>query len=175
MGGTGNWDKMRKTVVPNIQTIHRLPRQNWVVIEITCGWRRHQSASVCTAEPERIDYGVAPLLGVRKSFWFDWNFQIERIKGDVGVWIFEADVWWNDPGFHGHRRFNQTRYTRPTFQVTDVGFAGPDIDGMVRCALANDRSDGTSLNRVANRGAGAMRLNEPDLIRPNIDTVKEAP
>ena len=70
---------------------------------------------------------------------------------------------------HAQRRLDQPGDAGRRLEMPDIGLDRTDDAGVLRrAAFAEDRTDRVRLDRIADRGAGAVRLDIVDLARMNI-------
>jgi hypothetical protein len=91
------------------------------------------------------------------------DLQVRLVPRNVGVRTGVADVRRNDVVLQRHDHLRQARRTGARLQVTEVGLGRTEQRGLVGVAAAADHpAERVRLDRVAEQGAGAVRLDVVD-------------
>jgi hypothetical protein len=114
---------------------------------------------VGAAEAEGVHAGESRLAGARQRQGLVRDGEIELAERDVRVQFGRVQRGREQVVFEGQARLEQAREARDRLGVTDVALDG--ADGQRRLAGPSElAANGAGLDRVADRGAGAVGLNE---------------
>ncbi len=125
---------------------------------------REYDVGVGAAEAERVDPRDAS-LAVGKRATGSWNVDSQIGQRDLVAGVVEMQVRRDEAVLEHQRRFDQSGDACAGFEVPDVGFHRPDQQRTGRRAFCGERvRESPDLDRVADRGAGAVRLHIANVV-----------
>ena len=114
------------------------------------------------AEPEGADCRGAPRRGARPWRRVQRKLEAGPFEADFRIEPLELPIGRDDARADDQRRLDEPRDARPRFEVPDARLDRAETAGPIR-RLAVDRGQSRNLDRIAERRAGAVRLDVADL------------
>ena len=120
--------------------------------------------NIGAAETECVDSGQLRAGNFRKVFELLDDAQLELLKINVGIGIFEMQAGRNDLVLEDERDLDEAGDAGAGFEVADVGFNRANQTGILP-AFTQRGPKRVGFNRIADGRAGAVRLDIADLRR----------
>ena len=148
--------------------------------------RKHEEIRSCTAgriRPAPL-HGLQNHVGIRaaeserihsrhgiragKLFPGDRHTKFPILEIDVGIRLFEVQVWRHLAMVENERGLDDPGNARSRFEMANVGFHRADDAGAVATVFGKDGTNRGGFNRIADRGSRAMSLEVVDFVRRDL-------